>query len=49
MRSGDFVFDLVDRLYHGCNEISLDRGRSCIDSSKYLENIKAAINSKKRR
>ena len=49
MRGSDFVFDLIDRLYHGCNEISLDRGRSYIDSSKCLESKKAAINLKKRR
>ena len=42
----DLVFDGVDALYYNLNKISLSRGGSCIDSSKWLKNKNATINPK---
>ena len=47
MRGRYFVVDSVDLLYYHLNKISLDRkGRSYIDSPKWLKNKKATINQK---
>ena len=46
MRRSDFTFDGVDSLYYDPNKISLNRGRSYIDSSEWLKNKKATINPK---
>ena len=40
------IFHSVDLLYYKLPEISLNRGESYIDSSKWLKNKKATINSK---
>ena len=42
----DLVFDSVDALYYNINKISLRRGESYIDFSKWLKNKKATINPK---
>ena len=44
MRGSEFVFDSVDLLHDNLPKISLNRGRSGIDSPKLLK--KAAINPK---
>ena len=46
MKGSEFVFDGVNALYYDLNKISLNRGRSYIDSPKWLENKKATINRK---
>ena len=38
MRGSDFVYDSVDSLYYNLNKISLSRGGSYKDSSKWLKN-----------
>ena len=38
MRETEFVFDSVDSLYYKPHKISLNRGRSYIDSPKWLKN-----------
>ena len=48
MRESEFVFDIVDLLYYKLQKVSLNRGRSYIDSSKWLRNKKATINLKKK-
>ena len=40
MRGSEFVFDSVDLLYDKLYKISLNRGRSYIDSLKWLKNKK---------
>ena len=40
------IFDSVDALCYHLNKISLSRGRSYIDSPKWLKKKKAAINPK---
>ena len=47
MRGSEFIFDSVDALYYDLNKIILSRGRSYIDSPKWLKNKKATINPKK--
>ena len=47
MRGSEFVFDGVNALYYDLNKISLNRGRSYIDSPKWLKNKKATVNTKK--
>ena len=37
MRGSEFVYDGVDSLHYNLNEISLSRGGSYIDSSKWLK------------
>ena len=44
MRGSEFVFDSVDLLYYELYKISLNRGRSYIDSLKWLKNKKVTIN-----
>ena len=44
MRGSDFVYDSVNVLYYNLNKVSLSRGRSYIDSPKWLKNKKAIIN-----
>ena len=44
MRGSKFVYDSVDVLYYNLNKVSLSRGGSYIDSSKWLKNKKATIN-----
>ena len=46
MKGSEFVFDGVNALYYDLNKISLNRGRSYIDSPKWLENKKTTINRK---
>ena len=46
MRGSDFEFDGVNFLYYDFNEISLNRGGSYIDSSKWLKDKKSTINPK---
>ena len=44
MKGWDFEFDGVNFLYYDFNKISLNRGRSYIDSPKWLKGKKSAIN-----
>ena len=44
MRGSEFVFDGVNVLYYHFNKISLSRGKSYINSPKWLKNTKATIN-----
>lgn len=37
MKNSDFVFDFVDGLHYKCRKVSLNRGGSFIDSSKWLK------------
>ena len=46
MKGREFVFDDVNALYYDFNKISLSRGKSYIDSPKWLKNKKATINPK---
>ena len=46
MRGSDFEFNGVNFLYYDFNKISLNRGRSYIDSPKWLKNKKSTINPK---
>ena len=46
VRGSEFVYDSVDELYYNLNKVSLNRGGSYIDSSKWLKNKKATINPK---
>ena len=46
MRGSEFVYDSVDALYYNLNKVSLSRGRSYIDSPKWLKNKKATLNPK---
>ena len=45
MRGSEFVPDSIDLLYYNLQKIGLKRGGSYIDSTKWLKNIKAAINT----
>ena len=44
MRGSEFVHDSIDLLYYHLQKIGLKRGRSYIDSPKWLKNKKAIIN-----
>ena len=44
MDRSHFTFDSLNALYYDLNKISLNRGRSYIDSPKWLENKKTTIN-----
>ena len=44
MKESEFVFDGVNALYYDFNKISLSRGKSYIDSPKWIKNKKATIN-----
>ena len=46
MRGSDFEFDGVNFLYYDFNKISLNRGRSYIDSPKWFKDKKSTINPK---
>ena len=46
MKGSEFVFDGVIALHNDFNKISLSRGKSYIDSPKWLKNKKATINPK---
>ena len=43
MRGDEFIFDSVDLLYYKLQNISLKKGRSYIDASKWLMDKKATI------
>ena len=45
-KGSEFVFDSVNLLEYKLNKISLNRGRSDIDSQKWLKSKKATINPK---
>ena len=49
MRRSEFVYDSVDVLYYNLNKVTLSRGRSYIDSPKWLRNKKATINPKNKK
>ena len=44
MRGSDFAFDGINFLYYDFNKISINKGGSYIDSSKWLKNKKSTIN-----
>ena len=44
MRGSEFVYDSVDVFYYNLHEVSLSRGGSYIDPSKWLKNKKATVN-----
>ena len=46
MKGSESIFDSVDVLYFYLNKICLSRGRSYIDSAKWLKNKKATISPK---
>ena len=46
MRGSEFAYDSVDALYYNLNKVSLSRGRSCIDSPKWLKNKNVTTNPK---
>ena len=46
MIGSEFVFDSVDLLNYKFHKISLNRGRSYIDSPRWLKNKKATTNPK---
>ena len=46
MCASEFVLYNVNVLYYDLNEISLNRGRSYIDSPEWIKNKKATINPK---
>ena len=46
MRRSDFAFDGVNYLYYDFDKISISRGGSYIDSSKWLKKKKSTINPK---
>ena len=46
MRGSEFVFDCVNELYYKLHKVDLNRGRSYVDSPKWLKDKKAIINPK---
>ena len=46
IKGSDFVFESVDLLDYKLHRVCLNRGKSCIESPKWLENKKAVINPK---
>ena len=46
MRGSKFVFDCVNELHHKLHKVDLNRGKSYIDSPRWLKNKKATINLK---
>ena len=46
MRGSDFAFDGINFLYYDFNKINISRGRSYIDSPKWLKDKKSTINPK---
>ena len=49
MRGNEFVCDSIDLLYYHLHKVSLKRGRSCVDSPKWLKNKRATINLKNKK
>ena len=45
MRSNEFLLDYVHLIYYKCHKINLDCGGSHIDSSDWVKNKKATINT----
>ena len=48
-RGSEFVYNSVDVLYYNLNKVSLSRGRSYIDSTKWVKNKRATINSQNKK
>ena len=48
-RGSEFVYNSVDVLYYNLNKVSLSRGRSYIDSTKWVKNERATINSQNKK
>ena len=46
VKGSHFVFDSFDLLYYKCHQVNVDRGRSNIDSLKWLKNKEATITPK---
>ena len=46
IKGSEFIFDCIDILYYNFDKISLNRGGSYTDSSKWLKNKKTTINPK---
>ena len=44
IRGSEFVFDHVDGLHFKCHRVSLNLGRSCIDSPKWIKSKRVTIN-----
>ena len=44
MKGSNFIFDRVDLLYYQLHKVSLNRGRSYIDSPEFIKNKKLTIN-----
>ena len=49
MRGNEFVCDSIDLLYCHLHKVSLKRGRSYVDSPKWLKNKRATINLKNKK
>ena len=46
MRGSDFVFNVINYFYCDFNRVSINKGRSYIDSPKWLKDKKSTINQK---
>ena len=46
MRGSDFVFNGINYFYYDFNRVSISKGKSYIDSPKWLKDKKCAINQK---
>ena len=46
MRGSEFVSDCVNELHYKLHKVDLNRGRSYIDSTRWLKDKKASINPK---
>ena len=49
MRGNEFVCDSIDLLYYHLHKVSLKRGRSYVDSPKWLKNKRATITLKNKK
>ena len=49
MKGSEFVYDSVDLLHYKFHRTSLNGGGLYIDSPKWLKNMKATINPKKKK
>ena len=49
MRGNEFVCDSIDLLYYHLHKVSLKRGRSYVDSPKWLKNKRPTINLKNKK
>ena len=47
MIGGEFIFNCVDAFDYNLNKLSLNRGRSYMDSPEWLKNKKVTINPRK--